>query len=96
MASSFDNNKQDATCTASGSDILSYFRDRDLLVRTLGFPREHESAAHDQFHGMLCALPTISDDDAFSLSETFASIAPWRNVREDSGDAASKLNYSIS
>ena len=92
VASSFDNNKQDATCTASGSDILSYFRDRDLLVRTLGFLESESETAQYQFHGMLCALPTISDDDAFSLSETFASIADGRNACvNDSGDAASKL-----
>ena len=91
VASSFDNNKQDATCTASGSDILSYFRDRDLLVRTLGFLESESETAQYQFHGMLCALPTISDDDAFSLSETFASIADGETCVNDSGDAASKL-----
>ena len=74
VASSFDNNKQDATCTASGSDILSHFRDRHVGAHTLGFLESESETAQYQFHGMLCALPTISDDDAFSLSETFASL----------------------
>ena len=95
VASSFDNNKQDATCTASGSDILSYFRDRDLLVRTLGFLESESETAQYQFHGMLCALPTISDDDAFS-SKTFASIADGETcVNDDSDDTTLELYHLI-
>jgi hypothetical protein len=95
-ASSFDDDKQDATCTASGSDILSYFRDRDLLVRTLGFLESESETAQYQFHGMLCALPTISDGSDFSSSNTFASIADGETCIEDSnGDATTLELYHL-
>ena len=87
-ASSFDDDKKDATCTAAGSDILSYFRDRDLLVRTLGFLESESETAQYQFHGMLCALPTISDDSGFSPSNTFASIADGETCMYDTSDSA--------
>ena len=87
-ASSFDDDKKDATYTAAGSDILSYFRDRDLLVRTLGFLESESETAQYQFHGMLCALPTISDDSGFSPSNTFASIADGETCMYDTSDSA--------
>ena len=74
---SFSEVKSGATCTPLGSDILSYFRDRDLLVRTLGFlVNAYESAAYE-FHGMMCAIPTIyheAVDYSSKQTESYAAI----------------------
>ena len=48
-----------ATCTAPGSNMLTFFRDRDELVRTLGFLDTAYATATYQYHGYLCANPTI-------------------------------------
>ena len=57
-----------ATCTAPGSNILTFFRDRDELVRTLGFLDTAYATATYQYHGYLCANPTIGSTGTVTLA----------------------------
>ena len=58
-----DSGNSAATCTAPGSNILTFFRDRDELVRTLGFLDTAYATATYQYHGYLCANPTIGSTE---------------------------------
>ena len=64
-----------ATCTAPGSNMLTFFRDRDELVRTLGFLDTAYATATYQYHGYLCAIPTIGSTTTYTDATDWPSIA---------------------
>ena len=72
-----DSGNSAATCTAPGSNILTFFRDRDELVRTLGFLDTAYATATYQYHGYLCANPTIG------ASTTYEEAIDWPLIDAD-------------
>ena len=63
-----------ASCTAPGSNILTFFRDRDELVRTLGFLETAFEMATYQYHGYLCAMPTIGTTSTYTVADEWTAI----------------------
>jgi len=72
-----DSGNSAATCTTPGSNILTFFRDRDELVRTLGFLDTAYATATYQYHGYLCANPTIGS------STTYKAAIDWPLIDAD-------------
>ena len=66
-----------AECTPPGTDIMQFFRDRNLLVQTLELLDRTEADAVYRYHGWLCANPT------FGRSELSSIDIPFTNIRAD-------------
>jgi len=74
-----------ATCTAPGSDLLTFFRDRDELVQTLGFLHTAYATATYRYHGYLCAIPTIGDSNMYTLARGWSAISADETCLDSTG-----------
>jgi hypothetical protein len=59
-----------ASCTPPGSNIMQFFRDRNVLVQTLLLLERARSEVKYVYHGWLCALPKFGGNKAATKAFT--------------------------
>ena len=63
-----------ASCTPPGSNIMQFFRDRNVLVQTMLLLKRTSAEVRYVYHGWFCAEPTFGDIPEKALQTPFTAI----------------------